>query len=278
MSRESATLPSFTPTPPPIETSMATHLLLIPSFNSGPRVYETVRRARREWMPVWVVVDGSDDGTPEGLKKMAVGDPGLRVIVLPVNRGKGAAILHGIELAAARGFTHVLTLNSEGYYPPDRVPDFMAASSARPEAMILGVPVCSGATRVRRTRRVFNWCANLETLWCGIGDAMCGFRVYPIAPLLRLMRAQRWMRRFDFDPEAVVRMAWDGIPLVNLPVAIDDGVSASGEKRLLGRLRDRLLLIWMTIRLFVGFIWRLPRLLSRRAGALKALPNEPGKA
>ena len=52
-----------------------------------------MRDARRQWAPVWVVVDGSDDGTAEGLQRMAAQDPDLKVIVLPENRGKGSAVL-----------------------------------------------------------------------------------------------------------------------------------------------------------------------------------------
>ena len=70
-------------------TRSTTHLVLIPSYNPGAKVYETVRAARSYWNPVWVVVDGSDDGSAEGLLAMAAEDSGLRVMVLPHNQGKG---------------------------------------------------------------------------------------------------------------------------------------------------------------------------------------------
>ena len=85
-----------------------THLVLIPSYNTGAKVYETVREARAQWAPVWVVVDGSNDGTAEGLQQMAREDSHLRVIVLPENGGKGSAVLHGSRLALEEGFTHAL--------------------------------------------------------------------------------------------------------------------------------------------------------------------------
>ena len=91
-----------------------THLVLIPSFNPGAKVYETVRNARAHWNPVWVVVDGSTDDTPAGLAALAAEDDGVRVIVLAENRGKGAAVLHGIDLAARGGYTHALTMDSDG--------------------------------------------------------------------------------------------------------------------------------------------------------------------
>ncbi len=84
----------------------------------------------------------------------------------------------------------------------------MAASLQVPGAMILGVPVfAADAPALRRQgRRISNWWANLETLWAGIGDSLFGFRVYPVAELRAVMEAHRWMRRFDFDPEAAVRL------------------------------------------------------------------------
>ena len=72
-------------------TPSNTHLVLIPSYNPGPKVYETVANARRHWSPVWVVVDGSNDGTAQGLQAMADADPELTIIVLPENAGKGTA-------------------------------------------------------------------------------------------------------------------------------------------------------------------------------------------
>lgn len=243
-----------------------THLVLIPSYNPGPKVYDTVLAARREWMPVWVVVDGSTDGTAVGLQALADSDPGLRVIVLPENRGKGAAVLHGIELAAAEGYTHVLTMDSDGQHPAGLIPQFMAASVAQPQAMILGVPqfdASAPSLRVRG-RKVSNWWANLETLWMGIGDSLFGFRVYPIAPLAQVMRGQRWMRRFDFDPEAVVRLGWLGVPPVNLPAPVRYFRSEEGGVSHFNYARDNLLLTWMHTRLFFGFVARLPRLAARR--------------
>ena len=243
-----------------------THLVLIPSYNPGPKVYETVRDARAQWTPVWVVVDGSTDDSAVGLQAMAAQDEGLCVIVLPNNVGKGAAVLHGLDLAAAQGFTHVLTMDSDGQHPAHLIPPFMAASSAQPEVMVLGMPVfAADAPRLRvNGRKVSNGWANLETLWAGIGDSLFGFRVYPIAPLRRVMHGQRWMRRFDFDPEAVVRMCWLGVKPVNIPATVKYFRPDEGGVSHFNYLRDNLLLSWMHSRLFLGFLLRLPVLLYRR--------------
>lgn len=244
----------------------STHLVLIPSYNPGQKVLETVRAAREKWNPVWVVVDGSTDGTSESLQAMAANDDGLRVIALPRNMGKGSAVLHGLDQAAARGFTHALTMDSDGQHPADLIPTFMAESARAPGCMVLGVPVFdAGAPSLRvKGRKVSNWWANLETLWAGIGDSLYGFRVYPIEPLRAVMRRQRWMRRFDFDPEAVVRLCWRGVKPVNVPAPVRYFSAAEGGVSHFRYLRDNLLLTWMHSRLFFGFVLRLPMLLLRK--------------
>lgn len=239
---------------------------MIPSYNPGSKVDATVREARAQWNPVWVVIDGSTDGSTERLRAMAATDPGLRIIELPQNRGKGAAVLVGLTAAAAAGFTHVLTMDSDGQHPAHCIPDFMQASARDPACMVLGKPVFDSAAPQLRVkgREISNWWANLETLWMGIGDSLFGFRVYPIAPLEQIMRSQRWMRRFDFDPEAVVRLAWAGVRPINLPAPVRYFRTDEGGVSHFRYFRDNRLLTWMHTRLFIGFLLRLPRLVVRR--------------
>lgn len=249
-----------------MSSASTTHLVLIPSYDTGERVFETVREARRFWEPVWVVVDGSTDGTGEGLRALAGSDAGLRVLILPHNQGKGAAILHGLRAAEAQGFTHALTMDADGQHPAHCIPNFMAASQASPDALILGVPVFdASAPRLRVAgRRISNWWANLETLWVGIGDSLYGFRVYPVAALRAVMEAGPWMRRFDFDPEAAVRLCWRGLKPINVPAPVKYFRPEEGGVSHFNYLRDNALLTWMHTRLFLGFLLRLPLLLWRK--------------
>lgn len=242
------------------------HLVLIPSYNSGAKVYETVAQARAHWNPVWVVVDGSTDGTAAVLQDMAARDDGLRVWVLPHNQGKGAAVLHGLDQAAQQGFTHALCMDSDGQHPANLIETFMQCSKATPAAMVLGVPVFDASAPALRVwgRKISNGWANLETLWAGIGDSLYGFRVYPVEPLRRVMRGQRWMRRFDFDPEAAVRLCWEGVPPINLPAPVKYLQAHEGGVSHFNYRRDNLLLTWMHTRLMLEFLWRLPALVLRK--------------
>ena len=251
---------------PPAAAS-ATHLVVIPSYNPGRKVFETVQGARQHWNPVWVVVDGSNDGTAEALQAMARDDPGLRVLVRPRNGGKGAAVLDGAVEARRQGYTHVLTMDSDGQHPPERIPAFMAASAGKPASMVLGEPVFDASAPAVRVkgRRISNWWANLETLGAGVHDSLFGFRVYPLEPLVRIMKSHFWMRRFDFDVEIVVRLSWSGVEAINLPAPVRYFRPEEGGVSHFNYLRDNVLLTFMHMRLFCGFLGRLPVLLARRS-------------
>ena len=252
---------------PAVSTS---HLVLIPSYNTGRLLLSTVLAARAQWAPVWVVIDGSTDGSARGLIAWASTDRHLRVLLLAPNQGKGAAVLHGLRLALAAGFSHVLTMDADGQHPAALIPAFMQQSRQRPETMVLGRPVFDASAPLLRVRgrKVSNGWTDLETLGAGIGDSLFGFRVYPAAALAAVMAGQRRMRRFDFDTEAVVRLAWRGIKPINLDAPVvyprpeDGGVSHFRYGR------DNLLLTWMHLRLLAEFVLRLPLLLWRRLARL----------
>lgn len=246
--------------------SSTSHLVLIPSYNTGETVFSTIREARQFWEPVWVVVDGSTDGTGERLLAMADADAGLKVFLLPENQGKGAAVLHGLDEAAQAGFTHVLTMDADGQHPADKIPEFMAMSQANPESLILGLPVFDESAPALRVngRKLSNLWANVETLWQGIGDSLFGFRVYPVGPLREVMKGKRWMRRFDFDPEVAVRLCWRGVKPINISAPVKYLLPEEGGVSHFNYLRDNILLTWMHTRLLLGFLVRLPILLGRK--------------
>jgi hypothetical protein len=160
-------------------------------------------------------------------------------------------------------------MDSDGQHPAERIGAFMQASLARPDVMVLGVPVFDASAPALRVegRKISNWWANLETLWSGIHDSLYGFRVYPVGALISVMRRQPWMRRFDFDVEAVVRLCWRGVRPVNLSAPVRYFRPDEGGVSHFSYGRDNVLLTWMHFRLFCGFIVRLPLLLARRWSA-----------
>lgn len=249
----------------------ATHLVLIPSYNSGPRLLPTVEEALRYWSPVWVVVDGSTDGSFEPVVELAKREPSVRVIQRERNGGKGAAVLTGAEAAMQAGFTHVLVMDSDGQHPADRIPQFMDASLSKPEAMVLGVPVFGPEVPLERLhgRKLSVGLVHFETLGGGVDDPLFGFRVYPAAALARALRQTIFARGFDFDPEVAVRMFWSGVPTINIPAPCRYLSKAEGGVSHFHYLRDNVKMVWLHTRLILQLlVFRWPA--ARRAQRARA--------
>lgn len=247
-------------------------LILIPSYNTGPILRQTVAGVINRGNPVWVVVDGSTDNSPALLDEFETpGSPDFRVIRLETNRGKGAAILHALGEALSEGFTHVLTMDSDGQHPAGHIPKFLELATRHPEAAVLGKPVFDESAPSLRVkgRRISNFWANLETLWWGMGDSLFGMRIYPASKLRTAMRLTPFARRFDFEPEVAVILCWLGVPVLNLPTPVRYPSKTEGGISQFRYLRDNALLSWMHFRLFFGFLILLPWLLLRGRNPLR---------
>ena len=215
---------------------------------------ETVDAARRQWVNVWIVADGSTDASHEGLEEG--GKAGLRVIVQARNGGKGSAVLAGAREALAAGFTHALVMDADGQHPAGRIRQFMEMSSANPAAVVCGRPVFGAeAPRVRLYgRKLSVGLVHLETSGRGAADPLFGFRVYPLEPLVRVLGATRGGRRYDFDPEAAVRLAWEGVPAINVDAECTYVARERGGVSHFRYLRDNLRMIAMHTRLIYALV------------------------
>lgn len=255
------------PYPSKQNSCCTSHLLLIPSYNTGALLENTVAEALQQWLPVWVVIDGSDDGSETLLQPLQAQYPdSLQVIKYSENKGKGAAILTGITQAKQQGFSHVLTMDADYQHPASFIRKFMRSSVECPDAMILGEPVFDDSAPMIRVkgRQISNWWANLETLGWGIHDSLFGMRIYPINDLIAVMHSTRWARRFDFEPEIAVRMSWRKVPVINIATPVRYISTEEGGVSQFKYGRDNVLLTGMHIRLFAGFLLRLPKLLLHK--------------
>lgn len=203
-------------------TRSHSHIVLIPSYNTGLRLADTVAGALAQWRPVWVVIDGSNDGSDEALRRFQSAGDDFRVLRLPRNSGKGAAVIAGMQAAADAGFRRALVLDADGQHPADRIPEFMEISKKNPDAMVLGVPQFGpdAPGSRRKGRLIGNWWTNLETLWGGVDDSLFGFRVYPIPETLNVLQNRRAGKGYDFDTVTVVRLFWAGIRPINVAVPV----------------------------------------------------------
>lgn len=193
--------------------------VLIPTFNNAGTLAEVLAAVTALGLAVIVVDDGSTDTTPDILKLWSSPAPetARTVIRHSVNRGKSDALRTGFAVAAKAGFTHAVTIDSDGQHDPAQIPALLEAARASPTALILGVrseQIENCPPGSLRARRVANALTALE---CGLRltDTQCGLRVYPLG-LVAAVACRT--RRYGYEAEIIPRAAWAGCPIKEVPI------------------------------------------------------------
>ena len=236
---------------------------VIPVYDHGRTIARVLGAVRAAGVPAFLVDDGSSAPCARELERLTAQTPETRLVRLAANRGKGRAVLTGFEAAANEGFSHALQIDADGQHALEDIPRFINEARAHPQALICGRPLFDATMpAVRRYGRYLThalvW---LETLSFDIPDSLCGFRVYPLEPVIRLMAHEHIGARMDFDVEIIVRLYWRAVPLRWLATRVtypSDGIS---HFRLV---RDNARMVALQLRLLLGMLLRLPILLARR--------------
>jgi predicted LPLAT superfamily acyltransferase len=239
---------------------------VVPSRNHYHVIGEVVAFLRRAGLPVFVIDDASDEPARSVLAGLHAPADGIVVTRLAERGGKGGAVIAGMALAANAGFTHVVQLDADGQHDIERLPEFLALSAARPDAVVSGAAAYDDS--VPRSRRYGRYLTHvwvwIETLSFHITDSMCGFRVYPLAAVTPLLATERIGRFMDFDTDILVRLSWRGVPIIMLPLAV---VYPAGNSSNFDLWRDNWRITKMHTRLFFTMLIRLPGILANRPRA-----------
>jgi len=247
---------------------------LIGIYDHGGTIADVVGPLLAQGLPVLVVDDGSGEATRTQLAELVRREPSVRVVHLPVNGGKGAALIRGFAILGKEGFTHAVVLDADGQHATADVPRFLEAARLNPGALVLGDPIFDESAPKARLygRRISRFWVHIETLSFAIADPLCGFRCYPLEATNAVVGSYRPRTRMDFDPEIAVRLAWWGAPMVNVPTRVRypaDGISH------FNMLRDNARISWMHTRLFFGMLSRLPGWALSRFERRRLRPEKP---
>jgi glycosyltransferase involved in cell wall biosynthesis len=195
---------------------------IIPSRNHYQAIRGIIDRLRAEDLPVFVVDDCSTEPARAALADLHAPERRVTVLRLASTQGKGGAVIEGFKHATAAGFSHALQVDADGQHDLAALPDLLASSRRHPSALILGLPVYDRS--VPKSRRIGRWLTHIwvcvETLSPRVIDSMCGFRIYPLAPVMNLLARERVARRMDFDIDVLVRLLWRGVPTATVPVGV----------------------------------------------------------
>ena len=238
--------------------------IIIPVYNHEHAIIQVLSRLKQYDIPCLLVNDGSSASCSQVLEDCARQESGwLTLLNRAENGGKGAAVIEGFKAAQKLGYTHALQIDADGQHNTDDIPRFVEAGRLNPDAMILGQPVFDeSAPKVRLYgRHITNLLIAVHTLSLAIADGMCGFRLYPLAAIDRLISTTQIGQGMDYDIDIVVRLYWQGVEIINIPTAVHypyDGVS---HFRLW---HDNVMISRTHARLLLGMLLRIPQLLFRR--------------
>ena len=238
---------------------------VVPTYDNPMTIRAVVERIREHMTDVVVVDDGSHDAGRRACEALAR-DGLARVVRVPKNRGKGAAIRRGLAFARSLGCTHGFQIDADGQHDLGRIPAFLQAAEAAPDRLIVAYPVYDETVpAVRETAR------KITRFWVGvetgdrdlIRDALIGFRIYPIE---RSLAVGATSNRMAYDVEVAVRLVRSGVAVENLPVGVRYLTSEEGGLSHFKFFRDNVRMSWMHSRICTAAVleWCLARLAGTR--------------
>ena len=235
---------------------------VIPVYNHEHALPQVVAALRETGLACVLVDDASSPACAAVMDRLAE-QAEIHLVRLPLNQGKGGAVMAGLREARRLGFSHALQVDADGQHDLGALAEFLDASRAEPRALICGYPhydasVPKSRLYARYLTHVWVW---INSLSLNIRDSMCGFRVYPLQPTLALIDSVDIGRRMDFDTDILVRLAWREQPMHWLPIRVRYPLDGLSHFRLW---HDNALISKMHAKLFFGMLVRAPGILWRR--------------
>ena len=243
-------------------TALFNPCILIPVYNHEGPLPKIVEQLAVYQLPCILVDDGSRESCAEIIRGLSSLYTWVQAIRLDSNRGKGRAVKVGLLLAQNQGFSHAVQIDADGQHDLLDLEKFLVASRLAPDAVVIGQPIFDDSIPKLRyyARYLTHTWVHINTLSLRIRDAMCGYRVYPVDACVKLIQTTALEDRMAFDVEILVRLDWQGVPVVSIPTRVaypQDGVShfRGGE--------DNLRISLTHARLFLGMLRRMRKLLAR---------------
>lgn len=189
--------------------------ILIPTYNNSKTLERVINGALAYSDALIIINDGSTDETAQILTAY----PNISIIHIKDNKGKGNALRLGFETARLAGYNYAITIDSDGQHYPDDIPVFVAALQQSKEDLLLIGSRQMNQVGIPRKSSFGNQFSNFW-FWFETGikleDTQSGFRLYP----LHLIPKKLYTKKFELEIEVIVRTAWRGVPIKNIPIKI----------------------------------------------------------
>lgn len=235
---------------------------VIPVYNHGSALEGVVKNLLPHNCPIVVVDDGNNEENKVYIKAVAEKYELVTLVTREKNGGKGQAMKDGVRKAHEMGLTHILQIDSDGQHDAGRVGYFIEQSQKNPEAIICGYPEYDASAPKKRVngRKVANGWIHCVTLSREIVDALIGFRIYPVAPYIKVLDSKAIIdSRMGYDIDILVHMYWIGVPVISEPVKVTYPVDGVSNFR---GFRDTMRISGTYTRLCLGMFVRFPKLIA----------------
>lgn len=189
---------------------------IIPTYNNASTLANVIERTYPHIHDIIVVVDGSTDNTREVLQSLTIP---VTVVDLPQNGGKGHALKEGFRKARALGFTHALTIDSDGQHYPEDIPALLNVSRQQPRCFVVGSRDISARNMPGQNTFANKFSNFWFTVQTGVRlpDTQTGMRIYPLE---RLHGLALLTSRYEAELELLVFAAWAGEKIVPVNIRV----------------------------------------------------------
>jgi len=231
---------------------------VIPVYKHGKTLESVVKKLLSFEFPIIVVDDGNTDEERALIESVEKKYDLVHAIYRKKNGGKGKAVNDAARLAFSLGCTHIFQLDADGQHDTSYCADFLCESEKNQEAVICGFPIYDeSAPDIRKNGRNFaNGWTHIVTLSKKVKDVLCGFRIYPLVPFMKILNSYAWLDgRMGYDIDIIVHLVWKNVPVINKGVRVSYPLDGISNFRMV---RDNITISFTFTRLFIGMLLRLP--------------------
>ena len=190
-------------------------VVIIPTYNNAGTIAQVISDVKEYAADVIVVNDGSTDDTKDILSSIS----DIKVVDYPNNKGKGYALKLGLKKAYEWGFRYAITIDSDGQHYADDIPAFIEKIEEKPDSLLIGARNLTADNMPSKNtfaNKFSNFWYKVETGQT-LSDTQSGFRLYPLD---KLQKIHFITRRYEFEVEIIVRAAWRGVNVENIPIKV----------------------------------------------------------
>jgi glycosyltransferase involved in cell wall biosynthesis len=188
--------------------------VIVPTYNNHKTLARVLDSVLEYTTNVIVVNDGSTDSTREILKNYS----NLTQIHHPKNAGKGTALQNGFKKALELNYDFAITIDSDGQHFASDIPSFINEINVNGEVLLIGSRNMTQENVPKKSsfgNKFSNFWFWFET-GIKLEDTQSGYRSYPLQKIPK----NYFTNKFEFEIEVIVRAAWKGIAVKNIPVQV----------------------------------------------------------